>query len=149
MPDLTAPTEADLAAAVPAKRYAQLGGAVAGALAVKRAVRWLQARFLRHGAEVEWTDITVEATLKRAEYELWARSERDDVARDKRDDANDLLEGFFGPDYDGGATDRPGSSGDGRGVATAATAPPPRSPLLDRYGAANGLGGLSRFADPT
>jgi hypothetical protein len=132
---MDAPTAADLSAEMSPRLYEQLGGDVAAAVALPRALVWLRSRFLRHGREeVAYDEVTRAAVLKRAEYELYARRERDETARDKRADADDLLEGYFGADYDAGAEDRGAGGSDGaHGAPGAASADVLRSPLSLAY----------------
>lgn len=129
---------------------------VAAELALGKALRWLAGRCIRHGRPMfdfraEYVDtgdaaadlarfehaktvaeIAHDAVVKRAEYELWARSERESVARDKRADADDLIEGLFGGQYDAGAgTGEGGTGGRMPTAAAAVVAPPKRSDLVD------------------
>lgn len=116
--------------------------------ALADALVWLDAQGLRHGLDVDLAPeptgvvaddnrtairlrILRQAVLKRAEYEAWSRTEREAVARDKRQDADDLLAGIVGASYDPGAP----SSGDAAGgperrpAAAASVCPPSRSAL--------------------
>lgn len=158
MPDVPAlvapPTGATLSAELPARSLLQLGGQDAADRSMTKALTWVLSRFLRKGEpQIIWHPAVHAAALKRAEYELWARAERDDVAKDKKDDANDLLEGYFVGIYDSGASDPGNSEGTGGSIpyaVGAAAAAPVRSPLSQAYDAAQaGYAPFSLWPDGT
>jgi len=65
--------------------------------ALIKAKAWIVARFKKCGREVDFEDELVrEAVLKRALYELYSFSENEKIASDKKEDAEDLLEGLLG-----------------------------------------------------
>jgi hypothetical protein len=65
--------------------------------AIEKAVVWIKARFAKCGKTPDFDDPTVkEATLKRALYELYSYAEQEEKAKDKKEDAEILLEGVLG-----------------------------------------------------
>ena len=65
--------------------------------AIEKATIWVKAKFAKCGKEPDFEDSLVkEAVLKRALYELYSFSEQEEKARDKKEDAEVLLEGLFG-----------------------------------------------------
>ena len=65
--------------------------------ALDRARVWVVAQFVRCGATPDFeNEIVREALLKRALYELYSFRENERVARDKKEDARELLEGLLG-----------------------------------------------------
>jgi len=65
--------------------------------ALAKARAWVTARFRKCGMEPDFEDELVkEAILKRALYELYSFAENEKVAADKKQDAEDLLEGVLG-----------------------------------------------------
>ena len=65
--------------------------------ALAKARVWVTARFKKCGKEVDYEDELIkEAILKRALYELYSFAENEKVAADKKEDAEDLLEGVLG-----------------------------------------------------
>jgi len=65
--------------------------------AIEKAKVWIEAKFAKCGKEVDWELSYVrEALLKRALYELYAFGEQEGVAKDKKEDAEILLEAVLG-----------------------------------------------------
>ena len=65
--------------------------------ALAKARIWAVSQFKRCGATPDFEDeIVREAVLKRALYELYSFKENEKVARDKKEDARELLEGMLG-----------------------------------------------------
>lgn len=147
------PTAHDLLAELPDRTARMLQAPTHADACVRKALVWLKSRAARHGFAVDFeapdtgdeatdarlamrAEILREAVLKRALYELWSLAERDDVAKDKRDDADDLVEGLVGATYDGGAGRGSGASGDAGDLLrapAASVAQPVRSSLSDVY----------------
>ncbi|GEM_PF-5736728 len=74
-----------------------------GDWAISRAETWFTAYLRRNG--VTLTDEMIPAVKqiisKRAQYELYARQEVEEMARDKRQDANELVRALLGDDPEG------------------------------------------------
>ena len=67
--------------------------------AIEKAKVWIEAKFAKCGQKVDWElSYVQEALLKRALYELYAYGEQEEVAKDKKEDAEVLLEAVLG-DY--------------------------------------------------
>ncbi|WP_456436956.1 hypothetical protein [Desulfurobacterium sp.] len=65
--------------------------------AIEKADIWVKAKFAKCGKEPDFEDSLVkEATLKRALYELYSWAEQEEKAKDKKEDAEALLEGIIG-----------------------------------------------------
>ncbi len=65
--------------------------------AIEKAKVWVESRFAKCGKSVDWElSYVQEALLKRALYELYAYGEQEEVARDKKEDAEVLLEAVLG-----------------------------------------------------
>lgn len=65
--------------------------------ALTKARIWVVSQFKRCGTTPDFEDeIVREAVLKRALYELYSYAENEKVARDKKEDARELLEGVLG-----------------------------------------------------
>ena len=77
--------------------------------AIKKAKVWIEAKFAKCGQEVDWElSYVQEALLKRALYELYAYGEQEEVAKDKKEDAEVLLEAVLGDcGKEGGSTPPP------------------------------------------
>ncbi|RUM88399.1 MAG: hypothetical protein DSZ24_03785 [Thermodesulfatator sp.] len=97
--------------------------------ALVKARAWVVAQYKRCGREPDLEDeIVREAVLKRALYELYSYAENEKVARDKKEDARELLEGVLGDCVEGE---------EGEGVRTTAAArvkPGKLSPLAQEMG---------------
>ena len=76
---------------------------------IDKAKLWIEAKTKASGVILDYDDKLVEAImLKRALYELYSYAENEEVARDKKQDAFELLKGFLensnnvdGTGYDG------------------------------------------------
>jgi len=65
--------------------------------AIEKAKVWIEAKFAKCGQKVGWElSYVQEALLKRALYELYAYAEQEEVAKDKKEDAEVLLEAVLG-----------------------------------------------------
>ncbi len=65
--------------------------------AIDKAEKWVIARFRKCGKTMNPEDELVQqAILKRALYELYSYKENEKVAADKKEDAEDILEGVLG-----------------------------------------------------
>ncbi|OMH40212.1 hypothetical protein [Desulfurobacterium indicum] len=65
--------------------------------AIEKARIWIEAKFAKCGREVDWDlSYVQEALLKRALYELYAFGEQEEKAKDKKEDAEVLLEAVLG-----------------------------------------------------
>ena len=65
--------------------------------AIEKAKVWIEAKFAKCGQEVDWElSFVQEALLKRALYELYSYAEQEEKARDKKEDAEVLLEAVLG-----------------------------------------------------
>lgn len=99
---MPAPTIADLRSDMPAREYAMLteSGESAAEAALRKAKLWVLSRYRfagRTADEVNWDDeIVREATLERAKYELYAGIENEEPAKDKKENARELIEGILG-----------------------------------------------------
>ena len=71
-----------------------------GKRALSKARIWVQSRFLACGkdiSKIEWNnELVKEALLKRASYELYSMREQESIAKDKKEDAIELLAGLLG-----------------------------------------------------
>jgi len=71
-----------------------------GKRALSKATIWVQSRFLACGkdiATIDWNnELVKEALLKRASYELYSSREQEQIAKDKKEDALELLAGYLG-----------------------------------------------------
>ena len=160
MPEPPPPTAADLVAELPARLAAQLEAGSSShpsTLAVRcaeKGVTWVRSRLRRHGlgfdaektpGTPDWSDpLQRDAALARALYELYAANEEDGLARDKKDTANDLMEGVVGAGYDAGADTGAGGGSasdlpEPRPTAAASVVGPVRSALSERMRLARGL----------
>jgi len=74
--------------------------------ALEKAYIWLRAKLRPCGiSQIDWQDdIVRQALFKRALYELYSYAENEEVARDKAQDAVELLRGYFGSCVEGGET---------------------------------------------
>ena len=65
--------------------------------AIEKAKVWIEAKFAKCGQKVDWElSYVQEALLKRALYELYAYAEQEEAAKDKKEDAEVLLEAVLG-----------------------------------------------------
>ncbi len=82
--------------------YAQVTGGddTVAEWAIGRAEAWFAAYLIRSDALLPSGSegIVKQIASKRAQYELYARNEVEDIARDKRDDANELVRALLGDD---------------------------------------------------
>lgn len=70
--------------------------------ALSNARNWLKAKLRTYGIAVDLeNEIVKQALLKRALYELYSRTENEDIARDKAKDAVELLRSEFGKSIEG------------------------------------------------
>lgn len=74
-----------------------------GDWAISRAETWFTAYLRRSGVTLtdEMTPAVKQIISKRAQYELYARQEVEEMARDKRQDANELVRALLGDDPEG------------------------------------------------
>lgn len=98
--------------------------------ALVKATMWAKAKVL-HVAGVfdPSSEINREIVIKRALYELYSYAENEAVARDKKDDAFELLRAAYGSGVDGTNQDN-GSAGESEGTPVAAIKPGERDTSL-------------------
>lgn len=81
----------------------------AGELALKKARTWFKGKLAPCRIPLDEEDETNrQILLARAQYELYAFAQNEEVARDKREDAMELLRSVYGPCVDGTGYERGG-----------------------------------------
>lgn len=69
--------------------------------AIDKAVLWTKAKILAADKEYEENSEIIDLIVnKRTLYELYSAAENEEVARDKKEDAMELLRAYFGPGVD-------------------------------------------------
>ena len=77
---------------------------------IRKAEVWVRAKLKRCGVEPDFNDvIDKEALTKRALYELYSFAENEDIAKDKKQDAYDLLRAKYGNCIDKDLSQQTGS----------------------------------------
>lgn len=78
---------------------------------IRKAEIWIRAKLRKCGVEPDFTDeVDKEALIKRALYELYSFAENEEVARDKKEDAIDLLKAKYGNCVDKDLSQQPEKS---------------------------------------
>jgi hypothetical protein len=92
---------------------------------IRKAEVWIRAKLRKCGVEPDFTDeIDKEALTKRALYELYSFAENEDIAKDKKQDAYDLLRAKYGNCIDKDLSQQTGgqkTAGDPVGAVKAGT----------------------------
>lgn len=77
---------------------------------IRKAEVWVRAKLRKCGVEPDFTDeIDKESLTKRALYELYSFAENEDIAKDKKQDAYDLLRAKYGNCIDKDLSQQTGS----------------------------------------
>jgi hypothetical protein len=77
---------------------------------IRKAEIWVRAKLRKCGVEPDFTDeIDKESLTKRALYELYSFAENEDIAKDKKQDAYDLLRAKYGNCIDKDLSQQTGS----------------------------------------